>query len=82
MYFVIGLDKPLRQGNTTYPYLVMQFKKEQKETIKLKLTPEQIAEQYEDKIKETYDGHLYDTVAKLFKAIIKVNIIIPGDFQR
>jgi structure-specific recognition protein 1 len=82
MYFVIGLEKPLRQGNTSYNYLVMQFKKEQRETINVKVTPEQIQELYDGKIKESYDGPLFDTVAKLFKAIIKINIIIPGEFMR
>jgi len=37
MYVVLGLDKPLRQGNTTYSYIVMMFKKDLEETIKLKL---------------------------------------------
>lgn len=28
MYLVISLVKPLRQGNTVYPYLVIQIKKD------------------------------------------------------
>jgi len=82
MLFIIGLDKPLRQGNTTYPYLVMQLRKDLEEDINIKLSPEQISQQYGDKLKESYEGHLYDTIAKIFKAIVKVNIIIPGDFKR
>jgi structure-specific recognition protein 1 len=82
MYFVLSLDKPVRQGNTSYPHLVMQIKKDTTEQIKVRLTPEQITELYEDKLKPEYDGNLHDIVAKVFKAITKVNIIIPGDFTK
>lgn len=81
VYFVLGLDKPVRQGNTSYQYLVMQIKKDMTDSVKVKLTPEQISAQFDDKLKEEYEGEVYDIVAKVFKAIVKVNIVIPGDFQ-
>lgn len=34
----IGLDPPLRQGQTRYPFLVMQFKREEEITIELNMT--------------------------------------------
>lgn len=34
----IGLDPPLRQGQTRYPFLVMQFKREEEVTIELNMT--------------------------------------------
>ena len=37
MAFVIGLDKPLKQGQTTYNNMVMLFKKETESEIKLKV---------------------------------------------
>jgi structure-specific recognition protein 1 len=37
MAFVIALDKPLKQGQTTYNYMVMQFKKETEGDVKLKV---------------------------------------------
>jgi structure-specific recognition protein 1 len=82
MLFVLGLDKPLRQGNTSYEFLVMQIKKSEEQEIKLKIPVEQLGEQYGDKLKDVYQGALYDSVAKIFKAITKTNIIIPGDFKR
>jgi hypothetical protein len=38
MAFVIALDKPLKQGQTTYNYMVMQFKKETEGDVKLKVS--------------------------------------------
>ena len=34
----IGLDPPLRQGQTRYPFLVMQFKREEEVIIELNMT--------------------------------------------
>ena len=34
----IGLDPPLRQGQTRYPFLVMQFKRDEEVTIDLNMT--------------------------------------------
>ena len=34
----IGLDPPLRQGQTRYPFLVMQFKSDEEITIDLNMT--------------------------------------------
>lgn len=82
MLFVLGLDKPVRQGNTSYHYLVMQTKKDAKETVKLRLPPEQLEQQLNEKLKEEYSGSIHDVVAKVSKSIIKINIIIPGDFER
>ena len=81
MAFVIALDKSIRQGNTIYPYLVMNFKKDMEESVKIKLKPEEIKEYYGEAITEDVSGPLYDIVAKLFKIIIGVNIIVPGNFK-
>lgn len=34
----VGLDPPLRQGQTRYPFLVMQFKREEEVSIELNMT--------------------------------------------
>lgn len=81
MVFVLALKSPLRQGNTSYPYIVMQFKKDFEQEIKIRLKPEQMKE-YSDSLKEEYSGALYDIVTKIFKLIVGVNIIIPGNFKR
>ena len=38
MLIVIGLDPPLRQGQTKYPFIVMQFKKEEEVELDLNMT--------------------------------------------
>ncbi|EAR94676.2 structure-specific recognition protein (macronuclear) [Tetrahymena thermophila SB210] len=80
--FVLGLDQPLKIGNTVHSYIVMQFKKEQKANIKVNIDPE---EKKEDKLKdldEEYDGFLYEIAGQLFKTLCNnVQIIMPAGFQ-
>lgn len=35
--FVIGLDPPLRQGQTSYPFLVFQFEREEEVELELNI---------------------------------------------
>ena len=79
--FVFGLDTPIRQGNTHYPFIVFQFPKDQEDTIKLNLPPDQIRQHYGEDLSESLEGKLFDIVSRLFKALVKVNIIIPGQFK-
>ncbi len=61
----------------------MQFKKEVEETIKVKASPEEIKENNWENLHDEYTGPLYEIVATLFKTIVKVNIIVPGNsFKR
>lgn len=79
--FAFGLETPIRQGNTHYPFVVLQFLKEQEDSIKLNLPPDQIRAQFGEDLSETLEGRLFDIVSRLFKAFIKVNVVIPGQFK-
>ena len=81
--FVLGIEPPIRQGNTSYPFLVFQIKQEVETTIKLNLPKEEIERNkiLKSPLEDSLKGNLYDIVAKLFKSIIGVNIIIPGNFR-
>ena len=39
IFFVVSIDPPVKQGQTRYPHLVMQFSTDEKLEIKLNLTP-------------------------------------------
>jgi len=60
----------------------MQMKRDAHTHIKLGIPPEQLEQQLNEKLKEEYEGKLHEVVAKIFKSIIKINIIIAGDFKR
>jgi structure-specific recognition protein 1 len=82
--FVISLITPLKQGKTTYPYLVFQIKNNQKKTIELNL-PESEEEKkkiLKSDIVREISGQLYDFLAILVKALIGIRIVIPSSFKR
>ena len=78
--FIIGLENPIRQGNTTYPFIVIEFNKDLEEVISLNISRDRSKEIFGEEA-EVLDGALYDSVSRLFKALVKVNIIIPGTFR-
>ncbi|TVY48912.1 FACT complex subunit [Lachnellula occidentalis] len=71
----IGLDPPLRQGQTRYPFLVMQFKKDEEVTIDLNMTEELMNEKYKDKLLPRYEQPLHQVVTQVFRGLAgkKVN---------
>lgn len=77
---VLGFNKPLRQGNTKYPYIIFQFKIAKDINIELSLPEEKLLNIHKN-LKPTYSGPAHEIVAKLFKMIMGVNIIIPGNFK-
>ncbi|CEJ87698.1 Putative FACT complex subunit pob-3 [[Torrubiella] hemipterigena] len=74
----IGLDPPLRQGQTRYPFVVMQFKKDEEVTIDLNLDEEALANKYKDKLDAHYEEPLHHVVAKIFRGLANKKISSPA----
>jgi structure-specific recognition protein 1 len=81
MIYIISLKTPLRQGQTAHHYLVLQFKKEREEELKLNLSTEEIKSKYGEELTQEINGPLYDVLSRLFKTMIKVSIIVPSGFK-
>ncbi|CAB3402660.1 unnamed protein product [Caenorhabditis bovis] len=80
VYFVISLNPPIRQGQTRYSYLVLEFIKDEDIDLELGLTEEQIDEQYGGKLEREMSGALYEIVSKLFRVLVNMKITVPGTF--
>ncbi|KAF9427529.1 FACT complex subunit [Podila epigama] len=78
--FVIGLDPPLRQGQTRYPFLVFQFVREEETDVTLNLDEETIATKYDGKLERKYETRTYEVVSTLFKALTGRRVTIPSEF--
>ncbi|KAG0206332.1 FACT complex subunit [Mortierella sp. GBA30] len=78
--FVIGLDPPLRQGQTRYPFLVFQFVREEETDVTLNLDEDTIATKYEGKLEKKYETRTYEVVSTLFKALTGRRVTIPSEF--
>ncbi|KAK3179255.1 FACT complex subunit [Lecanicillium sp. MT-2017a] len=74
----VGLDPPLRQGQTRYPFVVMQFKKDEEVTIDLNLDEEALQNKYKDKLDAHYEEPLHHVVAKIFRGLANKKISSPA----
>ncbi|KAL6850838.1 FACT complex subunit [Amphichorda felina] len=74
----IGLDPPLRQGQTRYPFVVMQFKKDEEVTIDLNLDEEELQNKYKDKLEAHYEEPLHHVMAKIFRGLANKKISSPA----
>ncbi|KAG9040414.1 FACT complex subunit [Tulasnella sp. UAMH 9824] len=77
---VVGLDPPIRQGQTQYPYLVLNFSREEELDIELNIDQETIDSKYEGKLQKKYDLPTYRVVSEVFRGLSGRKMIAPGSF--
>uniref|UniRef100_A0A915Q3S6 FACT complex subunit SSRP1 n=1 Tax=Setaria digitata TaxID=48799 RepID=A0A915Q3S6_9BILA len=80
MYFVISLNPPIRQGQTRYHFLVLEFSKDEEVDLDLGLTTEQLKEQYKGKLEKRMSGTVFEVVSKIFRVMVDMKITVPGSF--
>ncbi|KAI1714423.1 hypothetical protein DdX_08518 [Ditylenchus destructor] len=80
MFFVLHINPPIRQGQTRYPFLVLEFQKEEDIDVELALTEDQLSQQFKGKLDRKMSGFLYEIIAKLFRVLVNSKIIVPGNF--
>lgn len=73
----IGLDPPLRQGQTRYPFLVMQFKKDEEVNIELNMTEEDL-KKYDGKLQSQYEAPIGNVIAKIFHGLTGKRLLQPA----
>lgn len=78
--FVMGFDKPLRQGQTIYKFAIIQFKVDQEVEFELK-PDEETLKRVDPNLEKQMGGKYYEVFSKLFKAVSGINIIIPSEFK-
>ncbi|KAJ2493553.1 FACT complex subunit [Coemansia sp. RSA 2050] len=82
MMFIVGLNPPIRQGQTRYPYLVLQFVRDEEVAVDLNLEADEDAKRKTEaaKLRRHYDEPLYRIVATVFKAMTDKKLIEGGGF--
>ncbi|KAJ6165893.1 hypothetical protein N7485_009137 [Penicillium canescens] len=75
---VLGLDPPLRQGQTRYPFLVMQLKLDEEISLELNMTEDLMQNQYKDKLQAHYEEPIHQVVTKIFRGLSGKKVIMPS----
>ncbi|EIW73062.1 hypothetical protein TREMEDRAFT_14396, partial [Tremella mesenterica DSM 1558] len=76
---VIGLDPPIRQGATRYPFLVLQWPKDEEVDAELAMTDEELAN-YPD-LKKKYDAPSFTVISQVIKSFTGKRVTPPGSFR-
>ena len=78
----IGLDPPLRQGQTRYPFIVMQFKRDEEVNIELNMTEEDLKNKYAGKLQPRYEAPIGTVIARIFHGLTNKKLFQPShDFS-
>ncbi|KAK5644541.1 hypothetical protein RI129_005841 [Pyrocoelia pectoralis] len=80
MFFVISLDPPIKQGQTRYHFLVLLFGADERTSIELPFTEEELKEKYENKLEKELEGPTYEVLGKVMKNILNRKLTGPGNF--
>lgn len=73
MSFVIALDKPIRQGNQKYQYLVLETHKAD-HTLTLNLSDEELQRDYDGQLTKQMKMPLSNLIAKIFKVLSQKSV--------
>ncbi|KAK4049352.1 FACT complex subunit [Microbotryomycetes sp. JL221] len=79
--FVVNIDPPIRQGQTRYPYLVMQFVKDEIMELELNIDDETNKDKYDGALQPRYDDPGFEVVSILFRILAGKKVVTPGSFQ-
>lgn len=74
----LGLEPPLRQGQTKYPFVVMQLKLDDEVNLDLNMTQELLETKYKDKLDAHYEAPIHHVIAKVLKGLSGKKIIMPS----
>ncbi|CDK24142.1 unnamed protein product [Kuraishia capsulata CBS 1993] len=77
---ILQCDPPLRQGQTRYPYLTIQFAKDEETEVELNLSEEEFTTKYADKLKKKYDAQTNIVMASCFRGLTDRRVISAGSF--
>ncbi|KAL8272315.1 hypothetical protein Esti_003769 [Eimeria stiedai] len=76
--FIVSLDNAMRQGQTSYPFVVMQFDSETVTSVEVNLEE---AELKEKGLEKQIEGKTFDVITRILKSLIGKSVIVPGDFK-
>lgn len=74
----VGLDPPLRQGQTRYPFAVMQVKRDEEVAIELNMAEDLLKEKYNGKLEQHYEAPIHQVIVQLFRGLAGKKVTTPS----
>ncbi|VEU23436.1 DEKNAAC104617 [Brettanomyces naardenensis] len=77
---ILQVDPPLRQGQTKYSFLILQFDTQEEIEVELNIDDEEYEKNWKTKLNKTYSNLTYLVLANIFKGFTERRIVQPGSF--
>ncbi|CAG8681792.1 10725_t:CDS:10 [Funneliformis caledonium] len=77
----IGLDPPLRQGQTLYHFLVLQFKQDDEIDLTLNIEEDDLKRDYGERLLPKYECPIHEAVSLVFQGLTKKKINRPSTYR-
>jgi structure-specific recognition protein 1 len=81
LFLVLGLDPPIRQGQTRYPFFIIQMQKDETCELTLAMSEDELKDKYGGKLSQELEGPLYEVFARLMRVMVGKKMIVPGSFN-
>lgn len=78
---VLSIDPPIRQGQTSYLFLVLQFQKDEETEVQLNVEDDEFEKLYKDKLKKQYDAKTHIVLSHVLKGLTGRRVIVPGEYK-
>ncbi|SCV02612.1 LAMI_0H01134g1_1 [Lachancea mirantina] len=78
---VLSIDPPLRQGQTSYPFLVLQFQKDEETEVQLNVADEEFETTYKDRLMKQYDAKTHVVLSHVLKGLTNKRVVVPGEYK-
>lgn len=78
---VLSVEPPLRQGQTSYPFLVLQFQKDEETEVQLNVEDNEFEELYKEKLKKQYDAKTHIVLSHVLKGLTERRVVVPGAYK-
>jgi structure-specific recognition protein 1 len=78
---ILQVNPPLRQGQTKYAFLTLQFDEQEEIEVELNIDDNEFEEKYKGKINKVYSSSTHLVLSNLFKGFTERRIVLPGSYQ-
>jgi structure-specific recognition protein 1 len=82
VFFVLSIQPPIRQGQTRYPFIVLECLADDEVSLELTGTEQHLERLCTDKENRIIQGRLYEILSKIFRILTNVLITVPADMDR
>lgn len=79
--FVMSLEPPIRQGNTMYPHIVVQFRADDYAEVDLAISEAELKKRYGGKLAQRETGEVWKVFSRIVKNLSKTLLHVPKTFK-